>query len=79
MDDPSATAAVWAGLLGTQVAYRGGLAVIIMDDGAEVRFSSATDQPARGLIGFGLASRLPEQSITTAAEFCGVEISIVVD
>ena len=79
VDDPSATAAVWAGLLGTQVEYRGALAVIIMDDGAEVRLSSATDQPARGLIGFGLASRLPEQSITTAAEFCGVEISIVVD
>jgi hypothetical protein len=79
VDDPSATAAVWAALLGTQVAYRGGLAVIIMDDGAEVRFSSATDHPPRGLMGFSLASRLPQQSISTVAEFCGVEVSIAAD
>jgi hypothetical protein len=79
VDDPMVTAAVWAGLLGTQVKYRDAIAVITMDDGAEVQFSKSADQPPRGLIGFSLASLFPEPSITTAVQLCGVEISIVAD
>lgn len=79
VDDPNATAAVWAGLLGTQVAYRAAEAVIIMDDGAEVRFSRAPDQPPRGLIGFSLASLSPNPIISTAVQLCGVEIGIGTD
>jgi hypothetical protein len=79
VDDPMVTAAVWAGLLGTQVKYRDAIAVITMDDGAEVQFSKSADQPPRGLIGFSLASLFPEPSITTAVQLCGVQISIVAD
>jgi hypothetical protein len=79
VDDPMVTAAVWAGLLGTQVKYRDAIAVITMDDGAEVQFSKSADQPPRGLIGFSLASLFPEPSITTAVQVCGVQISIVAD
>jgi hypothetical protein len=79
VDDPMVTATVWAGLLGTQVKYRDAIAVITMDDGAEVQFSKSADQPPRGLIGFSLASLFPEPSITTAVQLCGVEISIVAD
>jgi hypothetical protein len=79
VDDPMVTATVWAGLLGTQVKYRDAIAVITMDDGAEVQFSKSADQPPRGLIGFSLASLFPEPSITTAVQLCGVQISIVAD
>ena len=79
VDDPMVTATVWAGLLGTQVKYRDAIAVITMDDGAEVQFSKSADQPPRGLIGFSLASLLSEPSITTAVQVCGVQISIVAD
>ena len=79
VDDPMVTATVWAGLLGTQVKYRDAIAVITMDDGAEVQFSKSADQPPRGLIGFSLASLFPEPSITTAVQLCGVEVSIVAD
>mgnify|MGYP003745212097 FL=1 len=79
VDDPMVTAAVWAGLLGTQVKYRDAIAVITMDDGAEVQFLKSADQPPRGLIGFSLASLFPEPSITTAVQLCGVQISIVAD
>ena len=79
VDDPMVTATVWAGLLGTQVKYRDAIAVITMDDGAEVQFSKSADQPPRGLIGFSLASLFPEPSITTAVQVCGVQISIVAD
>ncbi len=77
VDEPGTTAEIWADLLGTQVEYRDAMAVIVMDDGAEVRFSKTVAELPRGLIGFSLASRLPDPSINTSVHLCGVDIGIV--
>lgn len=74
--DPTATADVWAGLLGTKAGHGDLMSVIVMDDGAEVRFSKAADHPPRGLISFSLASLLSDPDSLTVVPICGVEVSI---
>lgn len=77
--DPIATANVWSNVLGTEAEQRGALAVIMMDDGAEVRFSKAADHPPRGLIAFSLASLLSGGACPVEVPICGVNVSIGAD